>query len=53
MYQNTISGKVNKNICEASGCFAEATKNVEVQIGQKGIISLHLCESCLAKFRDN
>jgi hypothetical protein len=52
MYQNTISSKVNKNICEASGCFAEATKN-EVQIGKQGTIALHLCGRCVAKFQDD
>jgi hypothetical protein len=53
MYQNTISSKVNKNICEASGCFAKATKNVEVQIGKQGTIALHLCGRCVAKFQDD
>lgn len=51
MSQNTIPCKDNKNICEAFGCFAEATKNIEVQIGKQGTISLHLCESCVGKFQ--
>jgi hypothetical protein len=52
MGQNTISYKVNKNICDAFGCFAEATKEIEVQVGKQGTISLHLCENCVAKFQD-
>jgi hypothetical protein len=53
MRQDTISCKVNKNICEAFGCFAETTTNIEVQVGKEGTISLHLCESCVAKFQDS
>jgi hypothetical protein len=52
MYQNIISSKVNKNICEAFGCFAEAIK-CEVKIGQQGTISLYLCEGCVTKFQNN
>jgi hypothetical protein len=53
MSQNTISCKVNKRICEALGCFAEATKEIEVEVGQQGTISLHLCEGCVTKFQDS
>jgi hypothetical protein len=52
MSQNTISCKVNKNICEALGCFAEANTNIEVQVGKQRTISLQLCQNCIAKFQD-
>ena len=35
----------NKNTCEAVGCFAKAVTIIEVKVGQKGLISLSLCES--------
>jgi hypothetical protein len=53
MSQNTISCKVNKNICEAFGCYATATTEIEVKVGNKGTISLHLCNNCVNKFGDS
>jgi hypothetical protein len=53
MSQSTISSEVNKGICEALGCFAKATKEVEVQVGKQGKIILRLCGSCIAKFQDD
>ena len=53
MSQSTISSEVNKKICEAFGCFAEATTNIEVKVGQLGTIVLHLCNVCVSRFQDN
>jgi hypothetical protein len=38
------------HICEALGCFAEATTKVDVKVGVKGTITLHLCVNCINKF---
>jgi hypothetical protein len=38
------------HICEAVGCFAEATTKVDVKVGMKGTITLHLCVNCIGKF---
>jgi hypothetical protein len=53
MTQSTTSARVNKNTCEASGCFAEATTDIEVKVGHQHTILLNLCENCVAKFQDN
>ena len=44
---------INKNICEAVGCFAKATDKIGVTVGTLGVISLLLCRNCIGKFRDN
>jgi hypothetical protein len=38
------------NICEAIGCFVEATSKVNVKVGMEGTITLHLCVNCIHKF---
>jgi hypothetical protein len=53
MSQNTIDPEVNNVICEAVGCYAAATTKITVRVGQKGTISLILCNNCVHKFRDN
>jgi hypothetical protein len=45
-----ISERANKEICEAVGCFAQATEKIEVKVGEKGTICLYLCSSCVGKF---
>jgi hypothetical protein len=42
MSQGTISSDINKNICEAFGCFADATIKIEVKVGQQKAITLEL-----------
>ncbi len=37
-------------ICEAAGCFAEATTTLEVNAGHHRPISLSLCKTCVDKF---
>jgi hypothetical protein len=51
--QNIVSAEVNKKICEAMDCFAEATITLAVKVGQKGTISLKLCRNCVNKFADD
>lgn len=38
-------------ICEAVGCEAEATHDLEVSVGKFGSIPLSLCNNCIMKFR--
>jgi hypothetical protein len=52
MSQSRISSEVNKNICDALGCFAKATTEIAVKVGQQHTIMLNLCENCVAKFQD-
>ena len=53
MSQDIISAQDNKGICEAIGCFTQATEKIHVKIGQKGTICLYLCRNCVGKFADN
>jgi hypothetical protein len=53
MSQGIISSDVNKSLCEAFGCFAEATTEIKVKVGKQGAISLLLCKGCVNKFRDS
>jgi hypothetical protein len=52
MNKETSFSNLNKNTCEAIGCLAKATIKIPVQVGQLGIISLHVCKDCLSKFGD-
>jgi hypothetical protein len=40
------------SICNAVGCNAGATTEIQVNAGQKGSITLSLCGNCVDKFRD-
>jgi hypothetical protein len=53
MSQGTISSEVNKRLCEAFDCFAEATINIKVKVGQQRTITLELCKDCVKQFQDN
>jgi hypothetical protein len=48
--QCTESVLNNANVCEAMNCFAEATIQIEVRVGQLGTITLSLCKNCVNKF---
>ena len=50
MSNNNIPSDINKDICEAVGCFAKAKFKVPVKVGTKGTISLFLCEDCKPTF---
>ena len=52
MSQSIISSEVNKDVCEAVGCFAEAITEIKVKVGQRGVIMLRLCRDCTNKFED-
>jgi transcription elongation factor Elf1 len=40
-------------ICECVGCNANATSRVSVKVGDKGQITLFLCEKCKQRFSDS
>jgi hypothetical protein len=44
---------INKNICQAVGCFAKATDKIALKGGTFGIISVLVCRNCIGKFQDN
>jgi hypothetical protein len=44
---------INKNICEAVGCFAKATDEVAVEAGTFGVFSVLVCRNCIGKFQNN
>jgi len=44
---------INKNICEAVGCFVKATDKIALEGGTHGIISVLVCKNCIRKFRDD
>jgi len=53
MAHSTIGSELNNHICDATGCFAKATTKIDMKVGKNGIISLELCNSCVAKFEDH
>jgi hypothetical protein len=42
--------EINKQICEAFGCFEQATIEIKINAGKFGKIPLFLCKQCLPKF---
>ena len=40
----------NNVICEANGCYKQATNEIKLDVGQFGKISLFLCQDCVPKF---
>ena len=53
MVKQIIDTRLNNDLCEAAGCFADATTEIHVKVGDLGTIPLMLCESCVTKFDDN
>ena len=47
---NRLGKEINKQICEAIGCFDQATIEIKISVGQFGRIPLFLCKGCLSKF---
>lgn len=47
---NTTHSKVNNSVCEALGCYENATEKIDVNVGKFGIISLSICTNCVGKF---
>ncbi|HET9805740.1 MAG TPA: hypothetical protein VFP49_02410 [Nitrososphaeraceae archaeon] len=48
---NIIDLQDNNVICEANGCYRQATNETKLDVGQFGKISLFLCRNCLPKFK--
>jgi protein-arginine kinase activator protein McsA len=49
---NIISSDTNEYVCEAIDCKAKARVTITVNLGDKGSISLYLCEKCRSRFSD-
>jgi hypothetical protein len=47
---NNINLRDNNVICEANGCYKQATNEIKLDVGQFGKISLFLCRTCVPKF---
>jgi hypothetical protein len=47
---NIIHIRDNNVICEANGCYQQATIEIKLDVGQFGKIPLFLCANCLPKF---
>jgi hypothetical protein len=43
--------QINKNLCDCNGCNRDATTEIEVNVGELGIIRLNLCKNCIPKFK--
>jgi hypothetical protein len=52
MDHNNIGSGTNKSICDGLECSDEATVIVEEEVGDMGLIVLHLCDDCVVKFRE-
>jgi hypothetical protein len=56
MSQSTIHSEINKVICEAVNCYAQATTNIKVKLGNSAsagrTIVLNLCNNCVKKFQE-
>jgi hypothetical protein len=53
MSQNSNLTRVNKNLCDGNGCSRKSTTEIEVKVGELGIIKLNLCEGCRPKFKQS
>ena len=49
--QDIKPNRDNKNLCDGIGCSKEATTEMEVNVGELGVIKLNLCENCKPKFK--
>ena len=45
--------QVNNHLCDGNGCSRESTTEIEVNVGELGIIKLNLCENCIPKFKQS
>jgi hypothetical protein len=48
---NIIDIQDNNVICEANGCYKQATNEIKLDVGQFGKLSLFLCRNCVPKFK--
>jgi hypothetical protein len=52
MNTEELDFQVKNPICEATGCFKNATDKIVVKTGNLGVISLLLCRDCIPKFQE-
>jgi len=52
MIKSTLSNQINKEICNAFGCYKNATEKINVSAGTFGTISLNLCNNCIGLFKE-
>jgi hypothetical protein len=50
MTQNSLYSDIYNDMCEAANCFKKATTKIDLKVGNKGVITLDLCNSCIARF---
>lgn len=50
MTHSTLSSDINNDMCEAANCFEKATNKIDLKVGNKGVITLDLCNGCIARF---
>jgi len=40
----------NKTICDSLNCESDATKNIDIDCGKYGTLTISVCNNCLCKF---
>lgn len=53
MQQQPRTLAADEDTCNAIGCFKAATQTIKLRVGNKGMISLQVCDGCVLKFNDN
>lgn len=53
MKQDIKDTEDSRNLCDGFGCNSEAIGEIEVKVGELGIINLSLCEKCKPKFKQS
>jgi hypothetical protein len=52
MNTEVLDFQINNCICEANGCFKNATDKIALRVGTLGTITLFVCRDCVAKFQE-
>jgi hypothetical protein len=56
MSGSILHSEVNKHICEAVNCYAKASTNITVKVGNSSddvrTIELNLCNKCVKNFQE-
>lgn len=50
MVDNINTEITNKQICNALGCLEEATKEIDIDVGKFGKMTISVCTKCVSKF---
>jgi hypothetical protein len=53
MHKEILEAQAYNGICEAQGCFANASEVIFVKVGNQVEIPLFLCKHCVRKFGDH